>query len=124
MSHTQVDASPPVGGEVSSRGVVNVRLLLGCAERIHLAREGFAKAGRRARGPVEEGHTLAAIVMALPEMALTWVAVTLGHGRQALDIGIGVSTGGLWCSSRSRRGTGSLMLSAGDSAVCGARYAG
>src|SRR5664279_6553832 len=78
---------------------VHVLLLLGCAVAIYIACEWFVNAvewlGVRLKmGTLAVGTVLAAIGTALPESVVTLVAVTLGHGPQSKQIGIGAAMGG------------------------------
>lgn len=80
-------------------GLVHILLLLGCAVAIYLACEWFVNAvewlGVRLKmGTLAVGTVLAAIGTALPESVVTLVAVTLGHGPQSKQIGIGAAMGG------------------------------
>src|SRR5664280_2712915 len=78
---------------------VHILILLGCAAVIYLACEWFVNAvewlGVRLKvGTLAVGTVLAAIGTALPESVVTLVAVTIGHGRDSKDIGVGAAMGG------------------------------
>jgi cation:H+ antiporter len=98
-------------------GPVHILLLLGCAVAIYLACEWFVNAvewlGVRLRmGTLAVGTVLAAIGTALPESVVTLVAVTLGHGPQSKEIGVGAAMGGPLALATVAYGvTGWMMLS-------------
>jgi len=78
---------------------VHILILLGCAAVIYLACEWFVNAvewlGVRLKvGTLAVGTVLAAIGTALPESVVTLVAVTIGHGPDSKDIGVGAAMGG------------------------------
>lgn len=78
---------------------VHILILLGCAVAIYLACEWFVNAvewlGVRLKvGTLAVGTVLAAIGTALPESVVTLVAVTIGHGPDSKDIGVGAAMGG------------------------------
>ncbi|HEX2808369.1 MAG TPA: hypothetical protein VHN80_19570, partial [Kineosporiaceae bacterium] len=98
-------------------GLVHILLLLGCAVAIYLACEWFVNAvewlGVRLQlGTLAVGTVLAAIGTALPESVVTLVAVTLGHGAQSKELGVGAAMGGPLALATIAYGvTGWMMLS-------------
>ncbi len=80
-------------------GVLHFILLAICAVAIYVSCEWFVNAvewlGRRLNvGTMAVGSILAAIGTALPESVVTFVAVVLGRGESAKDIGVGAAMGG------------------------------
>jgi cation:H+ antiporter len=79
--------------------VWHVLLLIVCAAVIYLSCEWFVNAvewlGRRLNvGALAVGTVLAAFGTALPESAVTFVAVVFGGGHASKDIGVGAAMGG------------------------------
>ncbi|HET9656895.1 MAG TPA: sodium:calcium antiporter [Kineosporiaceae bacterium] len=79
--------------------MVHVLLLVACAVVIYLACEWFVNAvewlGVALKvGPLAVGTILAAAGTALPESVVTLVAVTVDHGEQGKDVGVGAAMGG------------------------------
>jgi cation:H+ antiporter len=79
--------------------ILSVMLFLGCAGIIYLACEYFVNGvewvGRRLNlGSTTTGTVLAAFGTALPESAVTFVAVVFGHDAAEKNIGVGAAVGG------------------------------
>jgi cation:H+ antiporter len=79
--------------------VLSVILFLACAGVIYLACEYFVNGvewvGRRLNlGSTTTGTVLAAFGTALPESAVTFVAVVFGHDEAQKNIGVGAAVGG------------------------------
>jgi cation:H+ antiporter len=79
--------------------IVSVILFLACAGIIYLACEYFVNGvewvGRRLNlGSTTTGTVLAAFGTALPESAVTFVAVVFGHDAAEQNIGVGAAVGG------------------------------
>ncbi|GAA1303626.1 membrane protein [Planotetraspora silvatica] len=79
--------------------MIHFVILIACAAMIYLACEWFVNAvewvGRRLDvGPLAVGTILAAFGTALPESAVTFVAVVFGTSGQQKDIGVGAAMGG------------------------------
>jgi cation:H+ antiporter len=97
--------------------VIHFVLLIACAAVIYLACEWFVNAvewlGVRLRlGPLAVGTVLAAFGTALPESAVTFVAVVFGSGGAQQDIGVGAAMGGPLALSTIAYGvTGWMLLS-------------
>lgn len=96
--------------------LVHILALLACAVAIYFACEWFVNAiewvGVRLKvGTLAVGTILAAAGTALPESVVTLVAVTLGHGAHAKDIGVGAAMGGPLALSTIAYGvTGAMLL--------------
>ena len=79
--------------------IFSVFLFFACAAVIYLACEYFVNGvewvGRRLNfGSTTTGTVLAAFGTALPESAVTFVAVVFGHGEAQKNIGVGAAVGG------------------------------
>src|SRR5271163_2861205 len=79
--------------------VLSVILFLACAGVIYLACEYFVNGvewvGRGLKlGSTTTGTVLAAFGTALPESAVTFVAVVFGHSEAQKNIGVGAAVGG------------------------------
>jgi cation:H+ antiporter len=79
--------------------LLSITLFLLCAGTIYLACEYFANGvewvGRRLKlGATTTGTVLAAFGTALPESAVTFVAVVFGQNAAQKDIGVGAAVGG------------------------------
>lgn len=79
--------------------IFSVILFLACAGLIYLACEYFVNGvewvGRRLNlGSTTTGTVLAAFGTALPESAVTFVAVVFGHNEAQKNIGVGAAVGG------------------------------
>jgi cation:H+ antiporter len=79
--------------------VLSIALFLICAGAIYIACEYFVNGiewvGRRCNlGATTTGTVLAAFGTALPESAVTFVAVVFGHNESAKDLGVGAAVGG------------------------------
>lgn len=79
--------------------LLSISLFLICAGAIYLACEYFVNGvewvGRRFNlGATTTGTVLAAFGTALPESAVTFVAVVFGHNESAKEIGVGAAVGG------------------------------
>ncbi len=79
--------------------LISVILFLACALAIYFACEYFVNGvewvGRRFNlGATTTGTVLAAFGTALPESAVTFVAVVFGHDASAKQIGVGAAVGG------------------------------
>jgi cation:H+ antiporter len=95
--------------------VIHFVLLIACAAVIYLSCEWFVNAvewlGQRLNvGPLAVGTILAAFGTALPESAVTFVAVVFGHNAEQKDIGVGAAMGGPLALATVAYGVTGLML--------------